>query len=248
MARHAACPRQLPSPNGRDGVHPRARAAGHRSPDRHRWLPRHRLDVQVAPQEPVREAVRVGRAHQTPDRVRTSDDDGRPWGGAHRGRSGRRTCAGAAGVDDQVERKRIDDGCPKRAHDGLCERDRRTGAELSPVGRVAPGGGVVAGCGTAPDPTWTPPGLVDTVNIGHPRYTTRSHGYPAPVGGPATGSGAPRRPTYGGHHLPAVKPQRTGERVRPHAFPNSRRRADRAAQYPDMPWTPPPGGVDDEQR
>ena len=28
----------------------------------------------------------------------------------------------------------------------------------------------------------------------------------------------------------------------------SRRRADRAARYPHIPWTPPPGGVDEEQR
>ena len=28
----------------------------------------------------------------------------------------------------------------------------------------------------------------------------------------------------------------------------SRRRADRAAWYPHIPWTPPPGGVDEEQR
>ena len=30
--------------------------------------------------------------------------------------------------------------------------------------------------------------------------------------------------------------------------PNSRRRAERAAFQPDSPWTPGPGGVDDEQR
>jgi len=28
---------------------------------------------------------------------------------------------------------------------------------------------------------------------------------------------------------------------------NSRRSADRAAQTPYMPWTPPPGGVDEER-
>ncbi len=31
-------------------------------------------------------------------------------------------------------------------------------------------------------------------------------------------------------------------------MPNSRRSAERAAKTPDMPWTPPPGGVDDEHR
>ena len=30
--------------------------------------------------------------------------------------------------------------------------------------------------------------------------------------------------------------------------PHSRLSADRAARYPLMPWTPPPGGVDEEQR
>ena len=36
------------------------------------------LDLQVAPQEPIREAVRIGRANQTPERIRTSDHHGRP--------------------------------------------------------------------------------------------------------------------------------------------------------------------------
>lgn len=31
-------------------------------------------------------------------------------------------------------------------------------------------------------------------------------------------------------------------------MPNSRRSAERAAKKPDMPWTPPPGGVDEEHR
>ena len=31
-----------------------------------------------------------------------------------------------------------------------------------------------------------------------------------------------------------------------HLIPNSWRSADRAARWPDIPWTPPPGGVEDE--
>jgi len=54
------------------------------------------------------------------------------------------------------------------------------------------------------------------------------------------------------HPAPGATLTATG-RPRAHAVGqprllNSRRSADRAAQTPHMPWTPPPGGVDEEHR
>ena len=44
------------------------------------------------------------------------------------------------------------------------------------------------------------------------------------------------------------RPDHSGGRAHKDAtIPNERRSADLAAWYPHIPWTPPPGGVDDEQ-
>ena len=54
----------------------------------------------------------------------------------------------------------------------------------------------------------------------------------------------------GGVLLAALHPggDPSGNRYGRERMPNSRRNAERAARYPLLPWTPPPGGVDDEQR
>ena len=50
-------------------------------------------------------------------------------------------------------------------------------------------------------------------------------------------------------HERSANPPDSMSRDKPQTrIPNSRRRADCAARWPHMPWTPPPGGVDDEHR
>ncbi len=56
------------------------------------------------------------------------------------------------------------------------------------------------------------------------------------------------RPSRSSRRGFVVAVARGGEAAGQPRMPNSRRRADWAAQTPHMPWTPPPGGVDDEHR